>query len=66
MYAKPCSGEEKQSGEQHTMFFMEHMAFSRQRLFFATFTDPLHDIQMHSNEQLNTIISINQYDYCSL
>ena len=27
MYAKPFSGEEKQSGEQHTMFFMEHMAF---------------------------------------
>ena len=56
MYAKPFSGEEKQSGEQHTMFFMEHMAFSRQRLFFATFTAPLRNIQMHSNEQLDTII----------
>ena len=56
MYAKPFSGEEKQSGEQHTMFFMEHVAFSRPRLFFATFTAPLRDIQMHFNEQLNIII----------
>ena len=60
MYAKPFSGEEKQSGEQHTMFFMEHMAFSRQRLFFATFTAPLRNIQ------LDTIISINQYSYYNL
>ena len=66
MYAKPFSGEEKQSEEQHTMFFMEHMAFSRQRLFFATFTAPLRNIQMHSNEQLDTIISINQNRYCNI
>ena len=66
MYAKPFSGEEKQSGEQHTMFFMEHMAFSRQRLFFATFTAPLRNLQMHSNEKLDTIISINQHGYYNL
>ncbi len=48
------------------MFFMEHMAFSRQRLFFATFAAPLRNIQMHSNEQLDTIISINQYGYYNL
>ena len=44
MYAKPFSGEEKQSGEQHTMFFMEHMAFSRlfiSWLFFHGMTPPL-------------------------
>ena len=56
MSAKPLSGEKKQSGEQYTMFFMEHVAFSRPRLFFATFTAPLRDIQMHFNEQLNIII----------
>ena len=66
MYAKPFSGEEKQSGEQHTMFFMEHMAVSRQRLFFATFAAPLRNIQTQSNEQLDTIISINQYGYYNL
>ena len=66
MYATPFSGEEKQSEEQHIMFFMEHVAFSRPRLFFATFTAPLRNIQMHSNEQLDTIISINQHGYYNL
>ena len=61
MYATPFSGEEKQSEEQHTMFFMEHVAFSRPRLFFATFTAPLRDIQVHSNEHWNIIIQLNQY-----